>query len=140
MYTYITPLPTYIFHTDTHLHTQQITTDPDSQNRLREKMMEFVAAPVITFESAEQSLFGTAQNPITLESSSEEEGDITPAVSVAKVIPHTHTHTHTTQNNRPQKTTHNTHTHTHTHTHNTHTHTTRLRRNRNQYQMPAWRR
>ena len=69
-------------------------------------MMEFVAAPVITFESAEQSLFGTAQNPITLESSSDEEGDVTPAVSVAKVIPHTHT----TQNN----TQHTTHIHTHT--------------------------
>ena len=84
-------------------------------------MMEFVAAPVITFESAEQSLFGTAQNPITLESSSEEEGDITPAVSVAKVIPHTHTHTHTQHKTTDHKKQHTTHTHTHTHI--THTHT-----------------
>ena len=52
------------------------------QDRLRRQMTNIVEAPLDTFESAEKQIFGTAQNPISLDDSSDEEGSASPEVEV----------------------------------------------------------
>ena len=45
-------------------------------------MTNIVEAPLDTFESAGKQIFGTAQNPISLEDSSDEEGSASPEAEV----------------------------------------------------------
>ena len=52
------------------------------QIRLREQMTNIVEAPLDTFESAENQIFGTEQNPISVGDSSDEEGTTSPEAPV----------------------------------------------------------
>ena len=65
----------------------QIVTDPEVKENLQQQMLELVGTPLHTFSAVEKELYGSAKNPIVMDSSDSEELEDQPSEEVKEEPP-----------------------------------------------------